>query len=163
MVKQYPEVHQHYRRLFKIICDIEDVSSFTPAAIGESAEWAAIVSAADENRASYCTALTGKALLSALYGTYTVTLDNLKSLVKTSTSDTTKAVTAKPAQEEDFKEVRRRKRQNTTESAPTSKKAAAAAGNTPTNEVTTRNSQSDNNGHGHFWCRSHYTGGGCSR
>jgi hypothetical protein len=59
--------------------------------------------------------------------------------LKASTSGITKAVTAKPAQEEDFKEFRKRKRQNTTQSTPTSKKAAAAVGNTPTNKVTIRN------------------------
>jgi hypothetical protein len=44
------------------------VASFTPAAVGESAEWAAIVSAADGNRINYCKALSGK----TLYGNYTV-------------------------------------------------------------------------------------------
>jgi hypothetical protein len=38
MVKQYPETEQYYRKLFKIICVIENVASFTPAIIGESAE-----------------------------------------------------------------------------------------------------------------------------
>jgi hypothetical protein len=123
--------------LFKIYCDIEDVASFTPATIGESAEWAAIVNTTEENRDSYCKALTGKILFSALFGTYTVTLNDLKSLVKATSSETSK--TAKPAQEEDFKEVRRRKRQNTTESTPISKKPSAAAGNIPKNEVSTRN------------------------
>jgi hypothetical protein len=72
--------------LFQILCDIEDVAGYTPAAVGESAEWTAIVSAADENRASYCKALIGKTLFSALYGTYTVTLKELKSLLKASTT-----------------------------------------------------------------------------
>jgi hypothetical protein len=139
MAKQYPETEQYYRKLFKIYCDIEDVASFTPATIGESAEWTAIVNTAEENRDSYCKALTGKLLFSALYGTYTVTLNDLKYLVKARSSETSKTVSAKPAQEEDFKEVRRRKRQNTTESAPISKKPSAAAGNTPKNEVSTRN------------------------
>ncbi|XP_023725873.1 uncharacterized protein LOC111874531 [Cryptotermes secundus] len=137
-VKQYPAADEHYRRLFKIICDIEDVASFTPATIGESVEWAAIINAAEESREGYCKALKGKILFSALYGTYTVTLNDLKSLVKARTSEATKTQT-KPSQEEDFKEVRRRKRQSTTESAPTSKKAAAATGNTQTKEVPTRN------------------------
>jgi hypothetical protein len=138
MAKQYPETEQYYRKLFKIYCDIEEVASFTPAKIGESAHWAAIVSTA-ENRDSCCKALTGKILFSVLYGTYTVTLNDLKSLVKARSSETFKTLPAKPAQEEDFKEVRRRKRQNTTESAPISKKPSAAAGNTTKNEVSTRN------------------------
>jgi hypothetical protein len=123
--------------LLKIYCDIEYVASFTPATIGESAEWATIASTAEENRDNYCKALTGKILFSALYGTYTVALKDLKSLVKARSSETSK--TAKPAQEEDFKEVRRRKRQHTTESAPISKKPSAAAGKPPKNEVSTRN------------------------
>jgi hypothetical protein len=137
MAKQYPETEHYYRKLFKIYCDIEDVASFTPATIGESAEWAAIVNTTEENRDSYCKVLTGKILFSALYGTYTVALNDLKSLVKARSSETSK--TAKPAQEEVFKEVRRRKRQNTTESAPISKKPSAATGNIPKNEVSTRN------------------------
>ena len=105
MVKEYPEAEPHYRKLFKIICDIEDVDRFTPAAIGE---WTAIVNVAKENRESYCKALMGKILFSALYGTYRVALNDLKALVKAKASQT------KPSQDEDFKEVRRRKRQITT-------------------------------------------------
>jgi hypothetical protein len=46
----------------------------TPASVGESAEWAAIVNAAEENGANYWKALIQKTIFSALYGTYTVTL-----------------------------------------------------------------------------------------
>jgi hypothetical protein len=80
--KQYPDAETQYRRLFNILCDIEDVASFTPAAVGESAEWAAIVSAANDNRVNYCKVLSSKTLFSALYGNYTVTLNELKSLVR---------------------------------------------------------------------------------
>jgi hypothetical protein len=132
--KQYPEAETQYRRLFDILCDIEDVASFTPAAVGESAEWAAIVSAADDNRDNYCKALSGKTLFSALYGNYTVTVNELKPLVKASASGT-----KNPAQEEGFKEVRRWKRQSTAESAPTSKKTTAAIESNPKTDVTTRN------------------------
>jgi hypothetical protein len=58
--EQYPDAETQYRRLFDILCDIEDVASFTPAAVGESAEWAAIVSAADDNRVNYSKAISGK-------------------------------------------------------------------------------------------------------
>jgi hypothetical protein len=37
---------------------VEDVAGFTTAEIGESAEWAAIVSTADENRINYCKSLS---------------------------------------------------------------------------------------------------------
>jgi hypothetical protein len=69
--EQYPDAEKQYRRLFDILCEIEVVARFTPVAVGESAEWAAIVSAAD-NRVNYCKALSGKTLFSALYGNYTV-------------------------------------------------------------------------------------------
>jgi hypothetical protein len=104
IVKQYPKADRQYRHLLDILCDIEDVASFTPAAVGESAEWAAIVSAADD-RVNYFKALSGKTLFSALYGNYRVTLNELKSLVKANASGTKNS-----AREEGFKEVRRQKR-----------------------------------------------------
>jgi hypothetical protein len=142
LIKQYPDANMQYRLLYKTLCDIEDVAGYTPAAVGESAEWTAIVSTAEDNRASYCKALSGKVLFSALYGTYTFVLNELKSLLKASTSaggTTTASGIVKPTQEDGFKEVRRRKRRSTNEVAPTSKKPAAAATSTPTNEVATRN------------------------
>jgi hypothetical protein len=67
------------QQLSKVLCDIEDLASYTPASVGESEKWAAIVSAAEDNRESYSVALRGKTLYSALYGTYTVMLNELKS------------------------------------------------------------------------------------
>jgi hypothetical protein len=68
-----------------VVGDIEDVARHIPASVGESAEWTAIVNAAEENRENYCKALHGKTLFSALYGIYTVTLDELKAVLKAST------------------------------------------------------------------------------
>jgi hypothetical protein len=117
----------------KVLCTIEDVAGSTPTAVGEGAEWTAVVSTTEENWASYCKALSGKTLFSALYGTYTVALQELKALLKVST--TTRQPAKKPIQEEVFKEVRRRKQ--------TSKKilvtAAPAAVNTTPKTVPTRN------------------------
>jgi hypothetical protein len=42
-----------------VLGDIEDVAGHTPASAGESAEWVAIVNAAEENGANYCKALHG--------------------------------------------------------------------------------------------------------
>jgi hypothetical protein len=85
-------------------------------------------------------ALNGKTLFSALYGTYTVALQELKALLKASSpagnSETTKCAAS---QEDVFNEVRRRKRHITNEDAPTSKKTGCAAEVTPPKEVTTRN------------------------
>jgi hypothetical protein len=127
LIKKYPDADTQYRLLYKTLCDIKNMSGYTSAAVGESAEWTAIVSAAGDNRASYCKALSSKVLFSALYGTYTVALNERKFLLKASTSagrTTTATETVKPTQEEGFKEVRRRKRRSTTEAAPASKKSS---------------------------------------
>jgi hypothetical protein len=46
------------RQLYKILCDIEDVAGYTPASVGESEQWASIVSRVEENRANFCKALS---------------------------------------------------------------------------------------------------------
>jgi hypothetical protein len=53
---------KHFGRI-KLLGNIEDVAAHTPASVGESAEWATIVNAAEENGVSYCKALRGKPLL----------------------------------------------------------------------------------------------------
>jgi hypothetical protein len=55
------------------VCSIADLASCTRASVGESEEWAAIVTSAEDNRESYCKAISGRALFSALYGIFTVT------------------------------------------------------------------------------------------
>jgi hypothetical protein len=141
LVGKYPDADTQYRQLYRTLCAIEDVAGYAPAVVGESAEWTAVVSAAEENRASYCKALSGKTLLSAMYGTYSVTITDFKSILKVGKS--TEKSTEKTAQDEDFQEVRRCKRHNTTEAAPTSKKAvptgASAPVSRPPKEKTTRN------------------------
>jgi hypothetical protein len=47
--------------------------------VGQSEEWAAITSSAEENRENYYKFLQGKTLFNALIGTYTVTLNKFKS------------------------------------------------------------------------------------
>jgi hypothetical protein len=73
LTRQYPDADTQHRLLFKVVCDTEDVAGYTPPVVRESAEWTAIISAAEETRARYCKALSGKTRFSALYGTYTVT------------------------------------------------------------------------------------------
>jgi hypothetical protein len=72
-----------------------------------------------------CKALRGKPLYSALFGAYTVTLNDLNEVLKNSAP-----------REEGFKEVRRRKRHNTEEAACTAKKTAIP---TSSMKVTTKN------------------------
>jgi hypothetical protein len=149
-IEKYPDADTQYRKLLKVLCTTEDVAGCTPTAVGESAEWTAVVSIMEEDWASYCKALSGKALFSALYGTYTVALQELKALLKVST---TRPQTAKkPTQEEGFQEVRRRKRHSSNETARTPKKmlvtaAPAAVNTTPTHQEFLRPTQDGHHGH----------------
>jgi hypothetical protein len=86
--RQYPDAASSVRQLLKVLCDIENLASNKPVSIGESEQWAAIMSSE-----TYCKALRGKPLYSALYGAYTMTLNDLNKVLKTST-----------LQEEGFKE-----------------------------------------------------------
>jgi hypothetical protein len=86
LLKQYPDADTQYRLLYTTICNIEDLAGCTPAAVRESTQWTEIVNTAEDNRANYCKALSGKVLFSAPHGTYTVALKELKSLMKASNS-----------------------------------------------------------------------------
>jgi hypothetical protein len=68
--------------VYKVLSDIEILAKCTPAKVGESSEWTSILSSAEENRANVCKILEGKPLFSALYGIYTVTLNELKAVLK---------------------------------------------------------------------------------
>jgi hypothetical protein len=68
LVGKFPDADNQYRQLYSTLCAIEDVAGYAPAVVGDSAEWSAVVSGAEENRANYCKALSGKTLLSAMYG-----------------------------------------------------------------------------------------------
>jgi hypothetical protein len=59
LVQQYPEEDAQQKQLLNMLGDIEDVARHIPASVGESAEWAAIVNAAETNGASYCKRLHG--------------------------------------------------------------------------------------------------------
>jgi hypothetical protein len=128
LVAKYPDAEAQLKQLFKILCDIEDVAGHTPVSVEESVEWTSIVNTAEDNRASYCKALTRKPLFSALYGTYTVTFIELKAIIKASTlagqTESPKDAREQLRQDKGFKEVRRRNMHNTNEAAQTSKIAA---------------------------------------
>jgi hypothetical protein len=143
LLSQSPDADAQLKQLFKVLCDIEDVAGYTPALVGDSDQWTSIVNTAEENRLNFCKALGGKTLYSALYGTYTVALQELKALLKASTT-AVPTPTSKPTstQEDGFTEVRRRKRQSSDKAAQSSKKAVptavSALADTPA-KVTTRN------------------------
>jgi hypothetical protein len=52
--------------------------------VGGGSEWTFIVNSAEVNRANFCKDLDGKALCSAFYCMYTVTLYELKAIMKVS-------------------------------------------------------------------------------
>jgi hypothetical protein len=122
LLGQFPDADAKLKQLFKVLCDIEDVAGYTPAPVGESEQWSAIVNAVEENTQNFCKALTGKTLFSALYGTYTVALQELKTLLKAHAP----AGQSKTTEEDGFKEVRRRKRHSSNESTPTLKYSATS-------------------------------------
>jgi hypothetical protein len=49
LIEKYPDADIQYRQIFKVLCTSENVAGYTPSAVGESAEWTAVVSTAEEN------------------------------------------------------------------------------------------------------------------
>jgi hypothetical protein len=71
LIGQFPDADAQLKKLFKVLGDIEGVAAYTPAAVGNSEQWSAIVNSA-ENRQNLCKALSGKTLFSALYVSMTL-------------------------------------------------------------------------------------------
>jgi hypothetical protein len=128
--RTHPDAVQCMQHLFKVLCDLEALAECTPKPVGESEEWAAAFRAAEDNLACYSVALNGKELYSALYGSYTVTLNKLKRVLKSSSP------AGQPNPADGFQEVRSRKRQSTAEAARSPKKVAVP---TPEAQVPTKN------------------------
>jgi hypothetical protein len=94
--------------MLNVLSDIEGVASYTPASVGNNEQWSAIVNSAEEDRQNLSKVLSGKTLFSALYGTYTVTLQELKAVLKANTlASQSKTPKSAATQEGGFKEVRR--------------------------------------------------------
>jgi hypothetical protein len=101
----------------KVLQNIVCLVGCTPASVGESEDWQRVVNNAQLYRESYCNVLKGKQLFSALYGLYTTTLNELKSVLQTSAQVPRQGVAtseAPPAEAEKmndgFTEQRGRKR-----------------------------------------------------
>jgi hypothetical protein len=128
LIGQVPDVDAQLKRLFNVLGDIESVAAYTPASVGNSEQWSAIINSAEENKQNLCKALSGKTLLSALYGIYTVALHEVMAVLKATTlASQSKTPKSAATQEDGFKEVRKRKRHSNDEAAPTSKKAVPTA------------------------------------
>jgi hypothetical protein len=131
LVNKYPDSDALIKQVHRVLCDTEYLARYTPPSVGDSSDWASVVDSAEENRANYCKALLGKTLFSALYGTYTVTLNALKAILKASTqpgqNNAPTSVHQQSTKDDGFQEVRRRKRQCSEESAKVSKKPTVPA------------------------------------
>jgi hypothetical protein len=135
LIGQFPDTNAQLKQLFKVICNIEEMTRYTPASVGEGEQWSSIVSTAEENRQNFCKVLNVKNLFSALYGMYTVTLNELKAVLKEGTPAGQSKAPKSAATQEDG----RRKQHSTNKTAQTSKKAACTTVDTAPKEVATRN------------------------
>jgi hypothetical protein len=86
------------------------------------------VNSEEENSANLCKILDGKPLFSALYGMYTVTLNELKAVLKVSAQagqsrGVNKTSVESTAQNEDFRELKTRKRRYYDDTSQTAKKS----------------------------------------
>jgi hypothetical protein len=128
LLRQFPDADAQLKQLFKVVCDIENVAGYTPASVVESEQGSSIIDIAEENRQNFSKALNEETLLSALYGTYAVELEELKALLKASRSaGKSETIKFAASQDDGLKEVRWRKRHSTNETATTSKNAACHA------------------------------------
>jgi hypothetical protein len=76
----------------------------TPASVCENEKWSSIFSTAEGNRQNCCKIISGKNLFSALYGTCTVALHELKAVLKASTpAGQSKTPKSAATQEDGFK------------------------------------------------------------
>jgi hypothetical protein len=98
-----------------VLRNIGNLARYTPDKVGESSEWTTVVNSAEENTANLCKILNGKPPFSALYGMYTVTLNELEAAVRVSAQigvggGVSKTSVEATAQKDDFREVKTRNR-----------------------------------------------------
>jgi hypothetical protein len=125
---KYPEAASVVQQVHKILNNIEILAGCTTAKVRERSEWTSIVNSAEENGANFCKSIDGKLLLSPLYGMYTVTLNELKAVLKVSAqagqSDAVKKTSVEStAQHDDFREVKRRMKHSSNDTSQTAKKS----------------------------------------
>jgi hypothetical protein len=107
------------------------------------------VNSGEENRENFCKTLDRKPLFSALYGTYMVTMNELKAVHNVSAQGgqsgaVNKTSVESMAQDDDFHEVKRRKRHASNDTSQTAMKSnkpvpTSAAVRLPPKAVLTRN------------------------
>jgi hypothetical protein len=97
--------------------------------VAESDEWISIADVAKDKQEKFFKNLSGMTLFSALYGTYTVNVNELKAALKANNvagqNKSQKVIRKQQIHEEVFQEVRRRKRHSTDETPPKSEERTA--------------------------------------
>jgi hypothetical protein len=164
LVAKHPNAEVQLKHLFKILCNIEDVAGYTPASVGESVQWTSTVNTVDDNRSTAKLKLERSSLVPCI-GTYTVTLNESKTVLKASTLEgqttSPKAAGEQITQDKGFKEVRRHKRCNTEDETQNFRETSNAGQNvcrlkTPHSKFL-HPPQSNRNGHRHLQYRGHTT------
>jgi hypothetical protein len=78
IIKLHPDAADTIGQVYKVLGDIVALAGCTPASIGESEAWSHIVKTTKVDMTEFCKVLSGKQLFSALYGMYSVALNDLK-------------------------------------------------------------------------------------
>jgi hypothetical protein len=60
VTNKYTDAASTVQQFLKVLCDFENLANSTPISVGESKEWAAIISSVEDNRKYYCKVLKGK-------------------------------------------------------------------------------------------------------
>jgi hypothetical protein len=97
IVTKYPDADDVLQQEYKVLGDLVSLACCTAASVGESEKWVRTVDAAENDKASLVKILKGKSLYTAVYGTYTVTLKELKAILEGSaTKNISQQATATP-------------------------------------------------------------------
>jgi hypothetical protein len=114
ITKKYPEAGSVVQKVHKVLNEIETLARCTAAEVEESPEWTTILNSAEDNKTNFCKVLDGKPLFSALYGMYTVILNELKAVSAQEKHSVTanKTSSGPTTQDDEFREVKSRKRHN---------------------------------------------------
>jgi hypothetical protein len=124
IIANYPDSDGVLQQVYKVLGDLVSLAGCTSTNVGESEQWVHTVNAAKNDKISFSKILKGKSLYSALYGTYTVALSELKAILQGSakknspqpaTATPTAALPQVKATDDGFREQRRRKRNNSSE------------------------------------------------
>jgi hypothetical protein len=81
IVAQYPDADDVLQQVYRVLGDLVSLAGCTPTNVGESEQWVHTVNAAIADKVSLAKIMKGKSLYSALYGTYTVALSELKAIL----------------------------------------------------------------------------------